>query len=282
MDKRNINDFSDDLINAFNFISITNTTDIIGSSINKKIHFISDYDLNEYISTDTKTETIYNDFKQIFINTKKDNNFFITDFKCGEKNNKPLRWNYDDIMKGSQKGITFNTALKQKDVVCKLDIIVLIDNKITEITNNYFFIKNENESKTNIMKSLMKSYKENIKEKNYMKALKRLYSYNKIRKPNNKQTELMKFFNSDVGRLNKIRSDLELIILLSEQPIDINIIKHNLQIIKYDISFSEFNISDEIDKICKLNNITKIIKKVNSIKNKLSKFINNIVKNEFF
>ena len=70
MDKRNINDFTDTLQDVFNFISISKNTKIIGSANIKAIHFISDYDLNENISKDeVKFNTIYNDFKQIFVNS---------------------------------------------------------------------------------------------------------------------------------------------------------------------------------------------------------------------
>jgi len=179
MDKRNINDFTDTLQNVFNFISISKNTKVIGSANIKSIHFISDYDLNENISKDeVKFNTIYNDFKPIFINSKNNDDIFITDFKCGEIKGEPLRWSYDDIMKGSKNNISFNIALNQ-DAVCKLDIIVIIDNTITEITNNYFIENDKTESKTKILKSIFKSYEEYIKVKNYMKVIKRLYSYKK-------------------------------------------------------------------------------------------------------
>ena len=213
MDKRKINDFTKTLQDVFNFISISKNTKIIGSANIKSIHYISDYDLNEDIKN---SNSIYNDFKQIFIKSMKNDDIFITDFKCGEIKNEPLRWSYDDIMKGSKNNVSFNAALKQ-DVVCKLDIIVLIDNKITEITNNYFIANDKKESKSKILKSIFKSYEDYVKEKNYMKAMKRLYSYNNIKDPNNKQLELTNFFNSDIGYLNKLRSDFELIILLGEQ-----------------------------------------------------------------
>jgi len=285
MEKRNINDFTDTLQDVFNFISISKNTKIIGSANIKAIHFISDYDLNENISKDeVKFNTIYNDFKQIFINSKNNDDIFITDFKCGEIKGESLRWSYDDIMKGSKNNISFNTALKQ-DAVCKLDIIVIIDNKITEITNNYFIANDKTESKTKILKSIFKSYEEYIKDKNYMKAMKRLYSYNNIKDPKNKQLELTMFFNSDIGYLNKIRSDFELVIVLGSQefkPVHINIIKHNLQLLKYNLSFSKFNISNKIDKICKSNNLKTIISKITIIKNQLYKYVNGLVKKKYF
>jgi len=285
MEKRNINDFTDTLQDVFNFISISKNTKIIGSANIKAIHFISDYDLNENISKDeVKFNTIYNDFKQIFINSKNNDDIFITDFKCGEIKGESLRWSYDDIMKGSKNNISFNTALKQ-DAVCKLDIIVIIDNKITEITNNYFIANDKTESKTKILKSIFKSYEEYIKDKNYMKAMKRLYSYNNIKDPKNKQLELTMFLNSDIGYLNKIRSDFELVIVLGSQefkPVHINIIKHNLQLLKYNLSFSKFNISNKIDKICKSNNIKTIISKITIIKNQLYKYVNGLVKKKYF
>ena len=77
-----------------------------------------------------------------------------------------------------------------------------------------------------------------------MKAMKRLYSYNNIKDPKNKQLELTMLFYSDIGYINKIRSDFELVILLGSQEfksVHINIVKHNLQLLKYNLSFSKFN-----------------------------------------
>ena len=96
-------------------------------------------------------------------------------------------------MKGSKNNLSFNAALKQ-DAVCKLDIIVIIDNKITEITNIYFIANDKTESKSKILRSIFKCYEYYIQDKNYMKATKRLYSYNNIKDPKNKQLELTMFF----------------------------------------------------------------------------------------
>ena len=49
----------------------------------------------------TILDKIYNAFKDKFISCKEDEDYFITDFKCGlNTDGSPLRWEYKDIMKG--------------------------------------------------------------------------------------------------------------------------------------------------------------------------------------
>jgi hypothetical protein len=44
----------------------------------------------------------------LFDITKSSNNSVITDFKCGlDDTNKPLRWDYSDIMKGDNNDVSF-------------------------------------------------------------------------------------------------------------------------------------------------------------------------------
>ena len=279
---RNKNDYTDELNKNFNLISITKNYKIIGSSVNKLIEYHSDYDLNEYIES-KKYEKIYNRFKIIFKKAKLDKNVFITDFKCGEINNEPIRWSYDDIIKGYKDNVSFIEALKNPKV-CKLDIIVLIDNKLTEITNNYFFIKDEEPIHVK-MESLKNDYEKLINEGNYMKALKRLYSINKITNKANKLNKvILQILNSDLGLLSKCRSDLDIVLLYIDnkwRPYDVNVVLHNLQLIKYELSgvIMENNFSSKIDNIKNNDNLINSIKNIRDI---IYNYINNEIFKEFF
>lgn len=297
---QNINDFNNKLVKLINFISIEGKTSIIGSSILKPIRYNSDYDL----STDIKGEAnlknkIYLRFKKIFRLSKKDKNIFITDFKCGIDNNgDALRWKYNDIMKGFQivddETYFFEECLVMKSTI-KLDIVYLINGKFNELSDNYY-IKIGNKTnfepitKKSIIKSLKEDYKELVKEKKFYKALKREFSMittENMNEPtpkdtlNERQQELVNYFNSDVGILNKGSADLKiLLVLLEEQTfrkVPLKNIRENLQIIKQNISYSlDLNFSNLLNKATKtttskkvmINIIKKIIEKIDNYVNK--------------
>lgn len=277
---RQDNDFTNDLQSIFNLLSVSKTYKIIGSSNNKLMRFHSDYDLNETIPTNEKLINIYHKFKNIFIQAKKDKNIYITDFKCGESNGEPIRWNYNDMMKGIKNGVKFTDALKNP-VVCKLDIIVILDNKLNEITNNYFLGETEESTKKQNIESLENDFNKLVREKTYMKALKRYYSILKI---NNKDNDdIIDYLNSDVGLMSKVRSDLDLLLLAMDKTnISIDIIKHNLQIIKYELSdVLKYNFSKKLDEITNLKNPTDLYRQIKILSNKIFKIVNKCVYKDF-
>jgi len=278
---RNVNDYTKDLQYIFNTLSINKKYKVVGSANLKPILYNSDYDLIENDKGITPNE-MYQSFKNKFKIAKKDSNIYITDMKCGEKKGEPLRWSYDDIMKGENKGIKFTDAI-QMDVMCKLDIIAIIDNKITEFSNIYIF---NNPKKNDELKELEKDYFELIKEGNYFKALKRLFSIFSLKNQKSKISKLLKYFNSDIGIINKCRSDLDiLLLLLTEQTfrkVPLNIVKHNLQLIKYKLSSVEISLSDKIDEICNMKNKNEIINAITLIRDYLYDYVNKNSFNKFF
>jgi len=208
----------------FDLLTINGDYRIIGSGSDKKIKYKSDYDLVEYINlkkTVTLTD-IYHDFLNKFKYVQKHPTIFITDFKCGmNSDGEPLRWKYQDMKKGYKmvdgNHITFQEALKYK-TTCKMDIIAILDDKLYEFSENYYFkskhpinYTESDQSYDVILNSLLYSYDEYMNvQHNYFKGLKRAYSIYKL-KHDPKQKKLIPFFNSYLGNYNKIRSDLKLI-----------------------------------------------------------------------
>ena len=295
---QNITDFNNKLVKLINFISIEGKTTIIGSSNLKPIRYNSDYDL----STEVKgpldiAQKIYLKFKEIFKLSKNNKNIFITDFKCGiDSYGEPLRWKYNDIMKGFQivNGETyfFESCLFHKSTI-KIDIIYLINNKFTELSDNYYIkIGNntnfEDISKKSVKQSLKKDYDQLIIDGKYYKALKREFSMIEIDQPKNKlsnrQLKLIDYFNSDIGILNKGRADLDLLLILLEEQtfrkVSLKNIRENLQIIKQNISYAlEPNFSNLLNKASKPSTSKKVV--INIIK-KISKNIENYVNEDTY
>jgi len=266
--KKKTEDFNNNLLNVFNLMTISGNYNIVGSASLKKIYYNSDIDLNEV--DDLKSyKKVYEKFKEIFKVCKENNNFFITDFKCGiDEKNEPIRWTYKDIMNGYINNKSFEDCLKQKSMI-KLDIVYLLNGSFIEITEVYFLKignhTNYNENELNseeITKNLQNELKELIDEKQYFKALKRVFSILLIDEKNNTlQNKLINFFNSENGILYKANADLKILINVIENNFkkpNINDIKNNLQVIKQNLSIqteTHKNCSKIIDDICKIKNI---------------------------
>jgi hypothetical protein len=192
--KRKPNDFNNKIKKVFNFLSLTGKYKIIGSASLKSILYANDYDLNEDYSKKAVTvyDKVYHIFREKFVTAKRNPNIFIIDFKCGEQDGSPIRWDYKSMMKGTQvlsnaETISFQDCLKMKSTI-KLDIIALVNSVFLDITENYFLKLNststfETSSKTAILKSIKTSYDECIAEKEYFKALKRSFSFKSMKSP---------------------------------------------------------------------------------------------------
>ena len=87
------------IINALNLYG---NIEMIGSNSIKNMKYKTDYDLQEHVTIKNTSNyiTILEKFQQIFKLINNSENIFITDFKSGAFNTQPVRWDYDDIMKG--------------------------------------------------------------------------------------------------------------------------------------------------------------------------------------
>lgn len=299
-DERKISDFSKNIKNVFNLLTITGKYKIIGSASLKSILYSSDYDLMEYVKKGDNLATLgflYKIFLQKFKDAKKDKNIFITDFKCGEINDEPIRWDYKTMIKGSQmigdKEYTFQECLLMKSTI-KLDAIVLINGIFTEFSENYYLklgdITNYNKediSEKGIKKSIEGNIKELEKEGNYYKMLKRIFAYKLFDKVNNqkKLIYLIDYFNSYIGIINKCRAECDILILVLEcvnkRPLmkdiffNLQIVGEALKTIK-EIDLS--NLINFIDKIHLLKNKNIIKMQINIISQFLLKITNDDAK----
>jgi hypothetical protein len=263
-------------------------TELIGSAIDPSIKYKNDIDLQEHIYHNTKKVDILNFFKGKFDIAMQNSNVFITDFKCGFYGaNVPLRWNNEQIQKGYQfidgKKYTFISQLKKQSII-KMDIIALIDGQFIEFSNNYYFIFND-KYKTkppinDIYKSLIFDAIKLQQDNNIFKSLKRIYSFFKIAKIDNKETkQFVILFNSQIGNLYKQLSSLKMLQVLYNNTFRIpkmEDINNNLKLIKDELPEKQKYLIDNIQDSKDFNkNIEKVIKQLNNIINhKLNKYIN--------
>ena len=212
-------DYHQDVEKIFNLLSIDGEYKLIGSANDEKQLYYSDYDLQENWqgkNTEATIHKLLKIFQDKFKEAKKLKDVWITDFKCGELDDEPIRWNYNTIMKGKQKirerEVSFEDCLLMKSTI-KMDILALIGGLFHEFSENYY-IKigtHTNYPKLttkDIIDSLTQDMNEKRQEGNYFKALKRKYQILKLTPHTQKaQAKLRELFNSPIGLLNSYVSD---------------------------------------------------------------------------
>jgi hypothetical protein len=285
---RKPDEFKKSIQHVFDILAIRGKYNIIGSASNQDILYYSDFDLST--SERVSLQSIKKIFQDKFKEALKDPAIFITDFKCGEIDGEPVRWNKNNIKTGRQivdgKQITLEECLLMPSTI-KMDIVALIDGDFVEFSDNYYLsvngVKNysdEEVSNNVLLKELEKSAKEYYDEPNYFKYLKRVFSIKTMKNQSTKK--LVDFFNSQVGLLNKSKTDLETLILVLEnkfRKVKLEDVCNNIQIIKQNIggiSEVEFKstLYKDLDKICSYKNPTSIIKNLKKVINYIKRKVN--------
>jgi len=132
-----------------------------------------------------------------------------------------LRWTPQDITKGylvlvDGKPYPLVEAL-QDDTIIKLDIVIPVGNSFAEVSENYYYRQSPENENGSLVQALSDDI-EKYKHENSMKALKRLYSILTLTSPKDSKLEVLEiFFNSQIGLINKVKNDLELLLLLTEK-----------------------------------------------------------------
>ena len=268
--------FNNKIIDLGKKMSIESKVNIVGSANIKRSIYYSDYDLFEKVNNKSP-QLIYNHFRSLFEVIKSSDNSVITDFKLGKIGDEPLRWDYDEIMKKENKGVSFDDALKMKSII-KMDIITYMNGRFIEITEVYNICFNgkcnQKYSTDEVIKSISDEYREMVYEGNYMKSLKKLFSILKLKKTDEATKKLLlNYFNSPIGLLYRCKSDLESIeIILNYNKFNIETIRDSLQQIKETIS--AYPVDNNLEKISKIKTKDDMVKPLRNQINIIKKYIN--------
>ena len=301
-EKRDLNEFSKSIRNVFNLMTISRKYSVIGSASYKNIRYISDYDLNETFKCDLTTEQclqkIYTLFRDKFNEAKKNLNWFIIDFKCGEDSNgEALRWNANDIKNGFKimdngEKIKFQDCILMKSIM-KLDMIALIDGRFHEFSDNYLIKFNDQAnffphdvSTNHLLNSIQHDFSFYFySEKNYFKALKRAFAYWSLEsKVKNmvKLTILFEFFNSPVGLFYKLHNEINTIQLVIENTFrkpKMEDLENNIEIIMNQLKpFSLKFIESHLKKLLFTLTEKSMLEHLEKVKQFLFKKVNNATK----
>ena len=217
---------------------------LAGSASLRSMMYYSDYDFNCKIRVRKQTP-IYNEFKRI-LSFSNDKLYFI-EFKIEYIDGTKIKLNnVNDIKLNMFKNISF----------IKIDYIVFLDFIFKEVSIMYIFKENEMDT-DDVIKKLTDDYSELIDNGENFKAMKRAFSIYKIQKDHPNMKKLTYLFNSTLGKLYEINSNLKTILLLKtmyHDPLTMKRIDINLKFLKIDPNDDLNKIIKENDKV--LNNIT--------------------------
>lgn len=255
MTNRVMSGFNNDVLETFDIMRISRRQKLVGSASVLGNIVTNDYDLNEIFEEvkankmDSLTRLYFMflwKFEKIYNST----NLWIVDFKCGEYDTEPIRWNIDDMGNGyktiNKKKIMFVDCLTQSNTKTKLDVVLLLNNRFVEISELYY-IKVNNKSNFNpndfkrgtVINQLKDDMNTLIDEKNYFKALKREYRILSILGKNKKRQQVLAdLFNGVCGYLYYSISQSNTLIQMKQQtfkPVDDAIYLSVQQNIKDDI-----------------------------------------------
>jgi hypothetical protein len=217
---------------------------LAGSASLRSMMYYSDYDFNCKIRVRKQTP-IYNEFKRIlsFSNGK----LYFIEFKIEYIDGTKIKLhNVNDIKLNMFKNISF----------VKIDYIVFLEFVFKEVSIMYIFKENEMDT-DDMIKKLTDDYSELIDHGENFKAMKRAFSIYKIQKDYPNMKKLTSLFNSNLGKIYEINSNLKTILLLKimyDDPRTTKRIDVNLKFLKIDPNADLNNIIKENDKV--LNNIT--------------------------
>mgnify|MGYP003651318664 CR=1 FL=1 len=186
-----------------------------------------------------------------------------------------LRWTPKQIVAGRIKLIdgtykSFVSCLKD-DTRIKFDFVFPNEGEFVEISEIYFY-KEIPMTKLETIESLIEDIKY-YKSFNILKSMKRLFSLLELQNKNKKERQkLVQLFNSDIGFLNKIMNDLDLIVSIIDLITPDQLKKVTQKYIERLGRLSYLSQS----KILLLNNPT--IKNINELTDYLLKILNKFTK----
>lgn len=234
---------------------------LLGSAGLASQKYYSDFDFFSPISGKYSINNIKNTIINIITKADKDNDVYFIELKVEYKDgSKDKYFTIEEV---------HNMKLRNNIDFIKVDYIINIDNIFYELSIIYKFVIDFDNNK--LIESTTDDMNQLLEEGNYYKALKRLFNIIKLSSEDEYIPELVplsKFFNSDIGALYKLNSNLKTIKLLLENYND-------------DMTMKRININIKDiykqmpKKLRSLKNIDEIIKYNDKIINDKAKVIFN-------
>lgn len=270
LQKKTYSQYNNELLDIMKIFKFDNKDVIlIGSSSLQSQQYFSDFDFILNI-LNKNSNLIYDNINKILDKIKSKENLYFIELKIQTTDNNKIRYFKNDIDKFKLNDIKDN--IDKLDFI-KIDIIAYFNYKFFDISVNYEFY-NDGKAYDEITE-LEENIFELKEDKQYYKMLKRVFSYYKaliqssddedlIYQYKKKLILLTRFFNSDIGKIYQIASNLQTIISLLENYDDITTKERVV------INLKTLNLYDKL-KNMKISDIEEYIKKLKKIINQTSK-----------
>ena len=201
---------------VFNLISYKAHKPIVKGSNSMRFKYGSDYDLFSVVKThenlDKLKKDVVKEFKDMMYRIRSHSDYiYFLYFKCGkDKDGKGIKWTMNEVIKGKKGNIKLIDNLEG---IIKIEIIAYMDgvfmpySDVFEIYNNGKGLNQEKVTIDNV-ESLEKDIEKYKKENNLMKVFKRMFIIADVEKNVKRRDQFIQIFESDIGKLYKIKSDL--------------------------------------------------------------------------
>ena len=210
-----------------------------------------------------------------------------------------IRWTPEEILKGRKQHERFKTdyynletKILEDPTITKLDIWLPIDGSYVEVTNLFYFILKDKKGYEELLNGNTINFEESLKKEvnkyftsTYFKPFKlakRMFALARLLKDKKIAFKIVKLFRSDVGLLNKVLGEVDLILNMYQKLKtppkslinQLDFLKEKLSVIidvKFNESFVYGTINDIVNK-----KLTKeqVIKKLEQLHEYLQKIVN--------
>ena len=201
---------------VFKLISYKAHKPIVKGSNSMRFKYGSDYDLFSVVKThenlDKLKKDVVKEFKDMMYRIRSHSDYiYFLYFKCGkDKDGKGIKWTMNEVIKGKKGNIKLIDNLEG---IIKIEIIAYMDgvfmpySDVFEIYNNGKGLNQEKVTIDNV-ESLEKDIEKYKKENNLMKVFKRMFIIADVEKNVKRREQFIQIFESDIGKLYKVKSDL--------------------------------------------------------------------------
>jgi hypothetical protein len=213
-------EYNDKVKDVFKLVTYGHSKPKITGSHAMRFKYASDYDMFTVVQTEVSLDElklqVRNEFKEMMLKFKSTPDVYFIEFMCGvDKDGKALKWTMDEVIQGHKDEYKFIDVLDKQSVI-KVEIVAYIDGQFIPFSDVFEFRigkKGINQEKTTLdtVPSLAREVKKYYEAKNFMKVLKRLFVISLTEKNKKLSEKLINIFQSDIGFIYKIKSDLETI-----------------------------------------------------------------------
>lgn len=267
---------------------------VMGSNSVNGLNNSLDYDLFTVVKSHSSLEKlkklVVKEFVDMCKQIKKNPDWYFIELMCGvDKDNNPLYWSLNDVMKKEKDGYKLIDVLDEKSVI-KIEMVIFVNGLFIPISNVYEFrksdgtgINREQETKDSV-DSLKVDVKKYYEKKNYMKCLKRILIISIVQKDNSMKEKILEILNTDISKIYFVKSELETVIAVLENYTDKMTLERAYSIIQsmkekvgnqtlYEFDNNTFKLFDEGSK----SRVKKCVKVLEKINKKLVKIVNKLL-----